>query len=154
MTAFDPALAARIAATDVPLTADLAPLSAGRIAETQARLIEARRIRQGRNGELGPVVKALHDTADLLESEQWKRRRLGVATTDYTLLMRACYGPLFTQTEHSGRWGLVPRSQRPAGALEAARAVTAEVVKLLGGESGATVQDIRDAINRQAGGSS
>jgi hypothetical protein len=155
VTAYDEKLAAAIAAKGVPLSADLVAPSAGRmaLAQTKSRLLEERRTRQGRSGELGPVVAALYAALDLLEAERWKRRQLGVHAADYTLLMRACYGPLFTQNPRTGHWGLAPRSQRPGGALEAARALTVDVVKALGGESGATVQDIRDAINQLGGAS-
>ncbi|MEV8033970.1 hypothetical protein [Streptomyces sp. NPDC086182] len=153
MTAYDEKLAAAIAKVGVPLTADLVAQTSSVLAGTKARLVDRRRTRQGRRGELGPVVAALYGALDLLEAERWRRRRLGVHTTDYTLLMRACYGPLFVQNPRTGHWGLAPRSQRPDGALEAARALTADVVRVLDGESGATVQDIRDAISRLDGAS-
>ncbi|MFD9463530.1 hypothetical protein [Streptomyces sp. NPDC060027] len=152
MTAVNPRLAAAIAATGVPLSADLvAPQGRKVLTQTKSRLREQRLARRGRSGELGPVIKALHAALDLLESERWERRRLGVHTTDYVLLMRACYGPLLQRNPRTERWELVSRRRRPDGALEAARAVTADVVQALGGESGATVQDIRAAINRLGG---
>ncbi|MFD6490349.1 hypothetical protein [Streptomyces sp. NPDC060188] len=153
MTAFNRDLAARIAETGVPLTADLVTPNADRaaLAPTKSRLLDQRRTRQGRRGDLGPVIAALHAVLDLLESERWERRLLGVHTTDYVLLMRACYGPLLQRNPRSGRWELASRRFRPDGALEAARAVTAAVVDALGGEAGATVQDIRAAIVRMGG---
>ncbi|WP_406122970.1 hypothetical protein OHQ89_12440 [Streptomyces canus] len=118
--------------------------------QLRARLRAQRRTRLGRNGSLGPVVKALHDLADTLDVERWKQRHLGLHTTDYTLIMRVCYGPLFIQDPRTGQWGLAPRQQRPDGALDAARTLAKQVVAELGGERGATAGDARAAADRLA----
>ncbi|MGK3107941.1 hypothetical protein [Streptomyces sp. WAC05858] len=43
--------------------------------ELLTRLKTARRTRLGRRGDLGPVVKALHRTADLMDAEDRRRER-------------------------------------------------------------------------------
>lgn len=94
------------------------------------------------------VAQALRAVADRLDAEYEQRSRLGIHITDYTLLMDVCYGPLLVQDPSTGQWGLVPRRERPDGALEAARALTARVVEALGGEYGATADQARAAAKR------
>lgn len=94
------------------------------------------------------ALEALRNVADALEQRAVEMPHLVPAATDYTLLMVACYGPLFTWNEAERRYEFQSRRLRPAGALEAARALTAQVVETLGGEYGATIADVHAAIRR------
>lgn len=92
----------------------------------------------------GSLQEALENVTSLLGDRDDAR-------TDYNLLMVACYGPLFRWDPVKGRYEFQARSQFPAGlrdtALITARTLTSEVVRVLGGESGATLRDVRNAID-------
>jgi len=69
MTAFDPALAARIAATGVPLTADMVPLSAEREAEIREHVATTK------NWSIGNLAaRALLAELDAVRKERDKAR--------------------------------------------------------------------------------
>jgi hypothetical protein len=89
------------------------------------------------------VTEALRKVIKILETDTFP---FGPPTTDYDILMRACYGPLLTWNPETRRHEMAWKRQRPEGALEKARALTATVVELLGGESGATVSDVQVAL--------
>jgi len=124
------------------------------------RLHVQRRDRLARNGDLGPVIKALHDIADLLESDRWKTRRAGLDMTDYMLLMRACYGPLIAWNRRTGRYDFTPcplcgstlldRRHRPQEALARAETLLESVVDALGAESGTPLPQVRATADRLA----
>lgn len=73
-------------------------------AEFRGRLVRQRRERLGRNGSLGPTIKALHCMATLIELSTLTIYRRGQERTDYHLIMRACLGPLMWRDHKAGRW--------------------------------------------------
>jgi hypothetical protein len=92
------------------------------------------------------VLGALHHITSQLREEQ--KHLTWAATTNYTMLMVACYGPLFRWNPSSRRYEFQGARSQPAGTLETARALTARVVAELGGEHGATLQDVQAVIDR------
>lgn len=74
------------------------------------------------------------------------------ACTDYGMLMVACSGPLFRWDRSRGRYRFQARSTFPPGVRDAlcatAEALTSDVVRILGGERGATASDVQAAILR------
>ncbi|NUQ95825.1 MAG: hypothetical protein HOY79_04450 [Streptomyces sp.] len=94
------------------------------------------------------VTEALHNVLAELEKlpdpDHWS------AVTDYTMLMVACYGPLFAWSDHRQTWEFQGDRHQPAGALQAARTLTAQVVAALGQENGATRAAVQAAIRRTA----
>ena len=90
------------------------------------------------------VANALTVVITILETDKFP---FGPAATDYDILMRACYGPLLAINPVTERRELICRRLRPEGALEHARALTASLVELLGGEHGATIADVQAALD-------
>ncbi|MER7196149.1 hypothetical protein [Streptomyces flaveolus] len=113
------------------------------------RLLYERRTRLGRRGVLGPVVKALHALAALLDADLRKSARRGQCTTTFQLIMRACYGPLLTERLDGSGYNVAPLRTHRKERLEA-RELTAAVVAALGGESGTTAGEVRSVADRLA----
>jgi len=90
------------------------------------------------------VAEALRVIIKILETDTFP---FGPPATDYDILMRSCYGPLLTWNPHTRRSELLPKRLRPDGALDHARALTAAIVELLGGERGATLPDVQTALD-------
>lgn len=90
------------------------------------------------------LTQALTTTISILQTDEFP---FGPPTTDYDILMRACYGPLLVVNATTGRRELIAKRLRPAGSLEQARSLTSQVVRILGGEQGATVQDVQAALD-------
>lgn len=89
------------------------------------------------------VREALENVATLLGDREDAR-------TDYGMLMVACYGPLFRWDSSRERYTFRARREFPPGYRDAVRAaaqqMTADVVRTLGGERGATLHDVLSAI--------
>ncbi|WP_211832766.1 hypothetical protein [Streptomyces asiaticus] len=83
--------------------------------ELLTRLRTARRARMARRGDHGPVVKSLHDLADVMELDQFRStryRRDGVRAVTAVMLMRATYGPLLVWDRCAGRYDIQDISVR------------------------------------------
>ncbi|WP_331723408.1 hypothetical protein [Streptomyces atratus] len=113
------------------------------------RLLCQRRDRLGRNGSLGPTIKALHDLAALMELTTLTIYRRGQRRTDYLLITRACYGPLMWWDRMVGRYQIKPLRTHRAE-RKAAEALIGAVVKALGSEYGHTIAEVRAVADRLA----
>ncbi|MEU3656471.1 hypothetical protein AB0E67_27420 [Streptomyces sp. NPDC032161] len=113
------------------------------------RLLRQRRDRLGRNGSLGPTIKALHDLATLMEVPTRVKWRRGQRETDYWLITRSCYGPLIWWDRKAGRHQIKPLRTHRAE-RRAADAVITEVVKVLGSEYGTTITKVRAIADQLA----
>lgn len=92
------------------------------------------------------ILEALHNVVTELEREQ--QTLTWPAETTYTTLMAACYGPLLLWDQDKQRYEFQGSRSQPAGALQAARALTSKVVDELGAEHGSTIADVQSAIRR------
>jgi hypothetical protein len=91
------------------------------------------------------TVEALRTVIKILDTDHFP---FGPPATDYDILMRACYGNLLAHNPSTGRYELLTRRLRPEGALDHARALTATVVDLLGGERGATIAEVQTTLGK------
>jgi hypothetical protein len=73
----------------------------------------------------------------------------GQCTTNFQLIMRACYGPLLTKRKDGSGYDVAPLRTHWKERMEA-RELTAAVVAALGGESGTTAGEVRAVADRLA----
>jgi len=126
--------------------------------DLRGQLLRQRRDRLGRNGTLGPSIKALHDLATLMELDTLSIYRHGKRPVDFELITRACYGPLISWNRASGRYDIKPLHTHRAE-RQSAEALIQAVVDALGAEFGPSIGEVRavadrlavDAMARQAG---
>lgn len=121
--------------------------------ELRDRLLQQRRERLGRNGSLGPTIKALHDVATLIELNTLPIYRRGQERTDYHLIMRACLGPLMWRDHKAGRWEIA-RVRTHRAEYAAADVLIDNVIAALGpqydGKSLAELKAITDQLAIEA----
>jgi hypothetical protein len=126
-----------------------AAITTSACAELRERLLHQRRTRLGRRGAFGLVVKALHDLATLMDTDPRKIARRGQLTTNYELIMRACYGPLMTKRKDGNGYNFAPlRTHRKE--RQEAETLTAAVVAALGSEFGTMAGEVRAVADRLA----
>lgn len=105
-----------------------------------------------------PVVKALHNVADLMDRDR-AANPAREDVTDFMILMRACYGPLMRWDRMAGEYGFAPcpvcgttladlRHRRAE--VEAARTLLALVTEALGAEHGTSMAEVRAVADRLA----
>ncbi|MFD7855207.1 hypothetical protein ACFV6B_13100 [Streptomyces microflavus] len=119
-------------------------------AELRDRLLQQRRDRLGRIGNLGPTIKALYRMAALAEASPMTIHRGGRMRVDYHLIMRVGLGSLMWRDRRTGRWEIASvRTHRAEYA--AATTLIDDVIDALGPQyDGMSLTDLKAITDRLA----